>query len=178
MAKLWRRRWQRTPPPSNALAVLINRFMCVGSLPHSTWSVRPRQGARGRGGKRRVNPNRRGTMLSASWEAVMSRAGEINRFHKVGFPGLLSLLPSRGSPAAAALLWWCRLGGGDPNNVPCCPKRGATAVANAMAFFARMDTFVHWRGEGCGNNDGGDVIALAACKCRQWRARREQEGGV
>ena len=83
----------------------------------------------------------------------MSRAGEINRFHEVGFPGLLSLLPSRGSPAAAALLWWCRLGGGDPNNVPC-PKRGATAVANAMAFFARMDTFVHWRGEGCGNNGG------------------------
>jgi hypothetical protein len=36
-------------------------------------------------------------------------------------------------------------GGGDPNNVPCA-RRGAMAVANAVAFFARMDTFVCWRG--------------------------------
>jgi CelD/BcsL family acetyltransferase involved in cellulose biosynthesis len=36
------------------------------------------------------------------WEAVMSSAGEIDRFHKDGFPGLLSPPPSRGSLAAAA----------------------------------------------------------------------------
>ena len=36
-------------------------------------------------------------------------------------------------------------GGDDPNNVPCARRR-AMAVANAVAFFARMDTFVRWRG--------------------------------
>jgi hypothetical protein len=42
-----------------------------------------------------VNANRRGTTLSASWETVMSSAGEIDRFHEDGFPGLLSPPPSR-----------------------------------------------------------------------------------
>jgi hypothetical protein len=32
---------------------------------------------------------------------------------------------------------------GDSNNVPHA-RRGATAMANAVAFFARMGTFVHW----------------------------------
>ena len=36
-------------------------------------------------------------------------------------------------------------GGDDPNNVPCARRR-AMSVANAVAFFARMDTFVRWRG--------------------------------
>jgi hypothetical protein len=53
------------------------------------------QGGRGTMG-RRVNANRRGMMLSASWEAVMSRVGEIDRFHEDGFPGLLSPPPLRG----------------------------------------------------------------------------------
>jgi len=50
-------------------------------------------------------------------------------------------------------------------------------VANAVVFFARMDTFVRWRGGGCGKNGGSDILALAACKSRQWTARREREGG-
>ena len=70
----------------------------------------------------------------------MSRAGEINRFHEDGFPSLLSPPPLRGSPAAAAAPA-ALSGGGDPNNVPRA-RRGATAMANAMAFFARMDAFV------------------------------------
>ena len=52
-------------------------------------------------------------------------------------------------------------GGGDPNNVPCA-RRGATAMANAVAVFARMDAFVRWRVGGSGDNGGGNVIALAA----------------
>jgi len=48
-------------------------------------------------------------------------------------------------------------------------------MANAVAFFARMDTFVRWRGGGCGDNGGGDVLVLAACKSRQWTAQREQD---
>ena len=76
-------------------------------------------------------------MLSASWEAVMSRAGEIDRFHEDDFPDLLSLPPLRGSPAVLA---WRRRRreGGDPNKVPC-TTRCATAMANAVAFFAMMD---------------------------------------
>ena len=50
-------------------------------------------------------------------------------------------------------------------------------MANAVAFFARMDAFIHWRGGGCGNNGGGNVLALAACKSWQWTARREREEG-
>jgi hypothetical protein len=178
LAKLWRRIWQRTPPPSNALAVLINRFMCAGSLPHSTWSVRPQRGARGRGGDGAASepkspwhdalcllggsdvPRRRDQSLSRSW------------LPRPPLPAALAGIAGGGGAAVVV-----PSGGGDPNNVSC-PKRGATAVANAMAFFARMDTFVHWWGEGCGNNGGGDVNALAACKSWQWRARREQEGGV
>ena len=53
------------------------------------------RGGRGTTG-RRVNANCRDTTLSASWEAVMSHAGEINRFHEDGLPGLLSPPPSRG----------------------------------------------------------------------------------
>ena len=53
------------------------------------------RGGRGTTG-RQVNANRRGTTLSASWEAVMSRAGDIDRFHEDGFPGLLSPPPSWG----------------------------------------------------------------------------------
>jgi len=68
------------------------------------------------------------------------------------------------------------LGGGDPNNNPRA-RRGATAVANAVAFFVRMDVFVCWRGGGCGDNGGGDVLVLAACKSWQWTVWREQEGG-
>ena len=74
----------------------------------------------------------------------MSRTGEIDCFHEDGFPGLLSPPPSRGSPSAAVASA-APSGGGDPNNVPRA-RRGAKAVANAVAFFARMDTFVRWRG--------------------------------
>jgi len=41
-------------------------------------------------------------------------------------------------------------------------------MANAVAFFAKMDAFVRWQGGGCDNNGGGDILALAACKSRQW----------
>jgi hypothetical protein len=105
----------------------------------------------------------------------MSREGDDHRFHEDGFPGLLSPPPSQGSPSAAAASA-APLGGGDPNNVPRA-RRGATTVANAVAFFARKDTFVRWRGGGCGDNGGGDVLALAACKSRQWTVWREREGG-
>jgi len=54
--------------------------------------------------------------------------------------------------------------------------RGATAVANTVAFFAMMDTFVHWQGGCCVNSGGGNVLVLTACKSRQWMARREREG--
>ena len=50
-------------------------------------------------------------------------------------------------------------------------------MANAVAFFARMDAFVCWQGGGCGDNGGGDVLALAACKSPQWTVWREPEGG-
>ena len=50
-------------------------------------------------------------------------------------------------------------------------------MANAVAFFARMDAFVRWRGGSCGKNGGGDILALAGCKSRQWTAWREREGG-
>jgi hypothetical protein len=56
------------------------------------------RGGRGTTG-RRANANRRGMTLSASWEAVMSHTGEIDRFHEDGFLGLLSPPPSRGSGA-------------------------------------------------------------------------------
>jgi len=67
-------------------------------------------------------------------------------------------------------------GGGDPNNVPCA-RRGTTAVANTVAFFARMDAFACWQEEGCGDNGGGNALVLAACMSRQWTARRDWEGG-
>jgi len=72
-------------PPDDVLAVLIDGRRGRGKA----------QGGRGTTG-RRANANHRGTTLSASWEAVMSHAGEIDRFHKDGFPGLLSLPPLRG----------------------------------------------------------------------------------
>ena len=50
-------------------------------------------------------------------------------------------------------------------------------MANAVAFFARMDAFVCWQGGGCGDNGGGDVLALAACESRQWTVRKERKGG-
>jgi hypothetical protein len=74
----------------------------------------------------------------------MSRAEKIDCFRKDGFPVPPSPPPSQGSPAVAVG------GGGDPNNVPR-TRRGATAVANAVAFFAMMDAFVRWRGGCCVN---------------------------
>jgi hypothetical protein len=54
-------------------------------------------------------------------------------------------------PAAlAGIACGGRRGGGDPNNVPR-TRRGATAVANAVAFFAMMDAFVRWQGGCCVN---------------------------
>jgi len=44
-------------------------------------------------------------------------------------------------------------------------------------WLSSWDAIVHWRGGGCGDNGGGDVLALAACKNRQWTVRREREGG-
>jgi len=105
----------------------------------------------------------------------MSRAGEIDRFREDGFPTPPSPPPSRGSPAVAARRRR-RRGGGDPNNVPRI-RRGTTAVANAVAFFAVMDAFIRWRVGCCVDNGGSNVLALTACKSRQWMARREREGG-
>ena len=70
----------------------------------------------------------------------MSRAGEIDRFREDSFPVHPSPPPSRGSPAVAARRQRHQ-GGGDPNNVPRA-RRGATAVANAVAFYVMMDAFV------------------------------------
>ena len=116
-------------------------------------------------------------MLSASWGAVMSRAGEIDRFREDGFPIHLSPPPSRGSPAVAARRQR-RQGGAIPTTFLAPEEaRGVTAVANAVAFFAMMDAFVRWRGGCCVDNGGSDVLTLTACKSRQWTARREREGG-
>ena len=49
-------------------------------------------------------------------------------------------------------------GRGNPNNVPRA-RRSAKAMANAMAFFARMDACICWREGGCGNNGGDNVCA-------------------
>ena len=137
----------------------------AGSLPRGTWPARPRRGAtRGAGGNGAAGGgtrNRRGTRCSLpSWGAVMSRAGgEIDRFREEGFPVHPSPPPpSRGSPAVAARRRR-RQGGGDPNNVP--QRRRATAVANAVAFFAMMDAFIRWRGGYCFDNGGGDVFFFA-----------------
>ncbi len=116
----------------------------------------------------------------------MSRAGEIDRFREDGFPTPPSPPPSWGSPAVAARRRR-RRGGGDPNNVPRV-RRGATAVANAVAFFAMMDAFVCWRVGCCFVNGGSNVLALTACTSRQpavdgskkaggGRRRRQRQGG-
>ena len=46
------------------------------------------------------------------------------------------------------------------NNVPRTSRRAAAA------FFARMDIVMRWRGGGCGNDGGGNVMALAATRAR------------
>ena len=81
------------------LAVLIDRFIASGesSPRHMAGTAAARRkgvGGNGAAGER----NRRGMMLSASWGAVMSRTGEINRFRGDGFP----VHPSPGGGAAAA----------------------------------------------------------------------------
>ncbi len=67
------------------------------------------------------------------------------------------------------------MGGGDPNNVPC-TRRGAMAMANNVAFFLRMDTFVCWQRGRCGNNGGGDVLVLAAARAGSGRLGESRWG--
>ena len=78
------------PPPDNTLAVLVNCFIASRepSPQHMVGATMASGEARGGRGatRRRVNANRHGKTLSASWEAVMSRAGEIDHSHKDGFP--------------------------------------------------------------------------------------------
>ena len=76
------------PPTDNALTVLIDCFIESGEP-----SPRHMDGVAM--GRREGAGGQQGTTLSASWEAVMSRAEEINRFHD-GFPGLLFPPPSQG----------------------------------------------------------------------------------
>ncbi len=50
------------------------------------------------------------------------------------------------------------------------------AVANAVAFFARMGAFIHWQGEGCGNNGGGDILNLAAARLGSGQLAESERG--
>ena len=158
-------------PPDDALAVLIVCSIASGEPSPGTWLVRLRRGARGAGGNGwRANANRCGTTLSASWDAMMSRAGVIDCFHKDSFPTPPPRCPHMGSPVVATRRRR-RRGGAIPTTFLAPEEaRGVTAVANAVAFFAMMDAFVRWQGGCFVNNGGGDVLVLTTCKSRQWTA--------
>jgi len=93
------------------------------------------------------------------------RRGDQSLF-KNGFPGLLFFTALMGIAC----------GGG----TAAAPSRGGAIPTTFLApeeAFAIMDAFVRWRGGFCVDNGGGNVLALTACKSRQWTARREWEGG-
>jgi hypothetical protein len=159
------RRCAGPPDQSNIASRELSPGTCLARL----W-----QGARGVGGNGAVGDRKSLRHHALCWEAMMSHEGEINRFLEDGFPAPHSPLPSPGC------LQWQRgsgaNGGGYPNNVPRA-RRGAKALANAVAFFTMINALVRWRGGWCVKNGGGNVLALTARKSRQWTAKREREGG-
>ena len=50
-------------------------------------------------------------------------------------------------------------------------------MANAVAFFARMNAFVHWQGGGCGDNDGSNVLKLVAARVGSEKLGESGRGG-
>jgi hypothetical protein len=131
------------------------------------------RGGRGAMG-RRVNENRCGTTLSASWEAVMSHVGEIDCFHGDGFPCPPSPPPLWGLPAATAR-HWCRRGGAIPTTFLApeeAPRPWQTPWLSLQgwtpAFVGEKEVVATMV---------ATMFALAACQSLQWMASREQEGG-
>ena len=120
-------------------------------------------------------------MLSASWEAAMIRVGEIDCICNGGCPIPPSSRPRGdcrrrqggqvgGSGTAAELL-----SGGNPDNVPH-TRSGTTAMANAVASFARMVACVFLQGGGCGDNGSGGVLELVVARAGSGRVKEIGRG--
>jgi hypothetical protein len=82
---------------------------------------------------------------------------------------------SKAATGVVAAQQWHRQRGGTFQQRPL-PRRGTTAMANAVAFFTRMSAFICWQGGGCGNNGGVDVLAPAAASAGSGHLKESMRG--